>query len=574
MKTGFKCSINYRKEILEILGRKSQGRMTTFLKPFQKFQKDEDGSIIIFSLFMFAMMLMIGGLAVDVMRAEYQRTEIQYTADRCALNASGLSQQLPAAEVVADCFEKAGLGWLNPTVIVDQAQNSKKVTILLPDPKIKTIFMAVDWSKVFNLGGGSTVEYLSTPAVAAAIDGVQKVEVSLVLDVSGSMRYESASGRKKIEDLQIAAKQFVDTLLIDAPHEDTYSISIVPYSFQVNAGQDLLDNMNVSSEHDYAQCVDWTDSEYNTTVVDQSVEARRAGYIAVYEYANYRWRYQNVPDGNWLWNCPTASDRQILPLSGDRHDLHDYIEELTPDGNTSTEIGIKWGAALLDPSMRPVVDNMIDDDTVDSKFTGRPYDYGEEGILKVIVAMTDGANTYSYELLDPFRTGMSNIWRLDTSDTDNRIRYWVYNPNRSGTKKYRYLKYTTGGSLKIAEWVAAPSPDAEHLSMAKLWRVASTHFVADRLQDPAGLSKTNWDTGSYRKYGPSAKDQRMDAICTAAKNNNILLYTIGFEVSNSNALKLQSCATTSAHFFRVDGVDIADAFAEIAAQLKSLRLVR
>jgi hypothetical protein len=217
---------------------------------------------------------------------------------------------------------------------------------------------------------------------------------------------------------------------------------------------------------------------------------------------------------------------------------------------------------------------MITDGTVDPMFSGRPNTYGEEGILKVIVAMTDGANTYSYELLDPYRTGMSNVWREDTSDTDSRIRYWVYNPSHSGSNKYRYLKYSTGGSLKISQWVAAPSTDAEHLSMAKLWRVATTYFVADRLQYKAGLSRHDWGDGSYRKYGPSAKDQRMAAICSAAKSNNILLYTIGFEVSDSNALKLQSCATTSAHFFRVDGVDIADAFAEIAAQLKSLRLVR
>ncbi len=569
MRTILQSSIEDRKAPF---GSKAQGRVAAFLKPFQKFQKDEEGSIIIFSLFMFAMMLMIGGLAVDVMRAEYQRTEIQYTADRCALSASGLSQQLPAEDVVTDCFQKAGLGWLNPTVVVDQSQNSKKVTILLPDPKIKTIFLAVDWSKVFNVAGGGAVEYLNTPAVAAAIDGVQKVEVSLVLDVSGSMHNSSASGRRKIEDLQIAAKQFVDALLVDAPHPDTYSISIVPYSFQVNAGSALLNNMNVSSEHTYSNCVDWTTSEYNTTAVDQSVELRRAGFVAVRSYNRHH--YQNLSASHWLWNCPTASDRQILPLSGDLTTLHDYIDALSPTGNTSTEMGIKWGAALLDPSMKPVVDDMITDGTVDPMFSGRPNNYGEEGILKVIVAMTDGANTYSYELLDPYRTGMSNVWREDTSGTDNRIKYWVYNPSHSGSKKYRYLKYTTSGSLKIAQWVAAPSSDAEHLSMAKLWRVASTYFVADRLQYKAGLSKYDWGTGTYHKYGPSEKDQRMAAICQAAKAKNILLYTIGFEVSNSNALKLQSCATTSAHFFRVDGVDIADAFAEIAAQLKSLRLVR
>ncbi len=548
------------------------------MKQIRHFQKDETGSIIIFSLFMFAMMLMIGGLAVDVMRAEYQRTEIQYTADRCALSASGLSQQLPATEVVTDCFQKAGLGWLDPTVVVEQAQNSKKVTILLPDPKIKTIFMAVDWSKIFNVDGGSAVEYLTTPAVAAAIDGVQKVEISLVLDVSGSMRHSSASGRTKIEDLQIAANQFVDALLLDAPHEDTYSISIVPYSIQVNAGKTLLDHMNVSNEHDFANCVDFRNSEFSATAVPQGTEIRRVGYIATRPDLEDKYQDPNIPW--WLWNCPTSADREILPLSGDIQTLKSKINALTPQGWTSTEIGLKWGAALLDPSMKPVVADIIADTSIpaskriDPMFSGRPNDYGEEGVLKVIVAMTDGANTRSYELLDPYRTGMSNVWLLDRRSAENRYHYWVYNPSHNGSKKYRYLKYTPTGSLKVSRWESAPSPDAVHLTMAQLWKQASTYFVARRLQQRAGLSGSAWGDGSYKTYYGSEKDVRMFAICDAAKAKNILLYTIGFEVSNSNALKLQSCASTSAHFFRVDGVDIADAFAEIAAQLKSLRLVR
>jgi len=564
------------KDKIETVETVSGQRGSALLRQMRHFQKDERGSIIIFSLFMFAMMLMIGGLAVDVMRAEYQRTKIQYTADRCALSASGLSQQLPAEEVVADCFQKADLGWLNPTVIVDEAENSKKVTILLPDPKIRTIFLAVDWSKIFKVAGSGGVEYLSTPAAAAAIDGVQKVEISLVLDVSGSMGSSSQSGRTKIQDLQIAAKQFVDALLIDAPHEDTYSISIIPYSIQVNAGQNLLSNMNASSEHDFAHCVDFRNSEFSTTTVDQGISLRRVGYIAT--RPDKEDKYQDPNIRSWLWNCPTSKNREILPLSGDIPTLKAKIDSLSPQGWTSTEIGIKWGAALLDPSLQTVVDDMIADasipadERIDAKFSGRPYNYGEEGVLKVIVAMTDGANTRSYELLDPYRTGMSNVWFLKGSD--GKYHYWVYNSNRSGSKKYRYLKYTPSGSRKARNWTATPSPDAKHLTMAELWKQASTYFVARKLQQQAGLSGYAWGDGSYKTYYGAEKDVRMAAICNAAKAKNILLYTIGFEVSNSNALKLQSCATTSAHFFRVDGVDIADAFAEIAAQLKSLRLVR
>jgi len=548
----------------------AQNRIAAFASQVRKFQKDEEGSIIIFSLFMFAMMLMIGGLAVDVMRAEYQRTKIQYTADRCALSASSLTQTLPAEDVVNDCFRKSGLGWLSPTVIVDQALNSKKVTVYLPDPKIKTLFLSINWAKVFGDGAGGTVDYLATPAVATAIDGVETVEISLVLDVSGSMGSTSQSGLRKIEDLQIAAKQFVDALLVDRPHEDTYSISIVPYSIQVSAGDALLSQMNVSDEHNYATCVDFQDADFHTTTIDQGIPLRRAGYIGVRYNAEDKLQADKIPW--WMRNCNTTSDREILPITGSINTLKTYIDNLSPQGWTSTEIGIKWGATLLDPSIRSTVDGMVDGGTVDNMFSGLPNDYSEEGVMKVIVAMTDGANTLNYELKDPYRTGLSNVWFLE--DSSGNFRYWVYNPDHSGSKKYMYLRYRPNGSRLSRRWKTAPSADSIRLTMAQLWNQGSIYFVADRLQDEAGLDSNAWSSGAYETHWSGEKDTRMDAICTAAKANNILIYTIGFEVSNSNALKLQNCATTAAHFFRVDGVDIADAFAEIAAQLNSLRLTR
>jgi len=551
-------------------GSKPQGRAAAFLKPFQKFQKDEEGSIIIFSLFMLAMMLMIGGLAVDVMRAEYQRTEIQYTADRCALSAASLSQQIPAAEVVADCFQKADLGWLNPTVIVDETQNNKRVLIHLPDPKIKTIFLAVDWSKVFNIGSGGNVEYLATPASAAAVDGVQQVEISLVLDVSGSMDWNSASGRKKIDDLKIAAKEFVDALLLTRPNLDTYSISIIPYSTQVTAGPDLLSQFTVTTEHNYSNCVDFDAADYTTATLSTTRLMQRTGYFEMFTNTHgdkINWGYRS---------CPEHNSRRILPLSGDIATLKSFIDNLTPEGMTSTEIGLKWGTALLDPSTRPAIQGLVDTGKVSPLFSGLPVDYGKDGVLKVIVAMTDGENTSSYELKPEYASGLTNVWYYKAGNNDHR--YWVYNAGRG---EYRRLDFDADAQLKSSQWVNSPDSNSKRLSMPELWKQATQTFVL-YLQYYAQLDWVPWQdsemtmdnfqTNQY--YVAGEKDDRMSAICAAAKANNVLIYTLGFEVSDANAAKMQNCATTAAHFFRVDGVDIADAFAEIAAQLKSLRLVR
>ncbi len=558
------------KDKIESVETGSGQRGSALLKQMRHFQKDERGSIIIFSLFMFAMMLMVGGLAVDVMRAEYQRTKIQYTADRCALSAASLSQQIPAAEVVADCFQKADLGWLNPTVIVDQTLNNKRVLIHLPDPKIKTIFLAVDWSKVFKIGTGGSVEYLATPASAAAVDGVQQVEISLVLDVSGSMAWDSASGRKKIDDLKIAAKEFVDALLLTRPTPDAYSISIIPYSTQVTAGPDLLNQFTVTTEHNYSNCVDFDAADYTTATLSTTRLMQRTGYFEVFT--------NNHGDKiNWGYrSCPEHSTRQILPLSGDIATLKSFIDNLTPEGMTSTEVGLKWGTALLDPSTRPAIQGLVDTGKVSPLFSGLPVDYGKDGVLKVIVAMTDGENTSSYELKPEYASGLTNVWYYKAGTNDHR--YWVYNSSRG---EYRRLYFDDNAQLKSSKWVNSPDSNSQRLSMPELWKQATQTFVL-YLQYYAGLdwrpwqdsemTMNNFQTNEY--YVAGEKDDRMSAICAAAKANNVLVYTLGFEVTDANAAKMQSCATTSAHFFRVDGVDIADAFAEIAAQLKSLRLIR
>jgi len=54
---------------------------------------DENGTVTIFALMMFILMLAAGGIAIDVMRYETQRTQLQYTLDRAVLAAAALNQQ-------------------------------------------------------------------------------------------------------------------------------------------------------------------------------------------------------------------------------------------------------------------------------------------------------------------------------------------------------------------------------------------------------------------------------------------------------------------------------------------------
>lgn len=73
-------------------------------------------------------------------------------------------------------------------------------------------------------------------------------------------------------------------------------------------------------------------------------------------------------------------------------------------------------------------------------------------------------------------------------------------------------------------------------------------------------------------YG--TKDTRTRSICNAAKQNGIIVYTIGFEAPSAARVVLQDCASSDSHFFDVDGLEIRDAFAAIATSIRQLRLVQ
>ncbi len=74
-----------------------------------RFKEEEEGSIVIFSLFLFLAMVIFGGVAVDLMLYENRRTHVQNATDRAVLAAANLKQTVPAKEVVKDYLLKVGV---------------------------------------------------------------------------------------------------------------------------------------------------------------------------------------------------------------------------------------------------------------------------------------------------------------------------------------------------------------------------------------------------------------------------------------------------------------------------------
>lgn len=112
----------------------------------RSFRRDADGAMIILGLMFF---LLMGGVAIDLMRYEITRTMLQNTLDRHTLAAASPGQKLSPEAVVADCRRKAGLA--------DQLQSAQVIAGL--NERIVHMTGVVPVNGQINLGPKRAAKY-------------------------------------------------------------------------------------------------------------------------------------------------------------------------------------------------------------------------------------------------------------------------------------------------------------------------------------------------------------------------------------------------------------------------------
>ena len=512
------------------------------------FRRDENGSIIIFSLFVFVIMMALGGLGVDTMRTETARTELQSTLDRAVLAAADLQQTRDPEAVVRDYFVKAGFSADLPNVQVVQGLNSRTVRASAALP-VSTTFLRIIGIDSFN-----------APAVGSATESASDVEISLVLDVSGSM-----NSNNRLPRLKTAGHEFIDTMF-DSIATENLAISLVPYSTQVNIGADLASAANVAITHGYSYCVDLPPTAYDTTW-PSPVAMVQAGHFDMSGYSPQASTSSYTPYGSMsatTLNCRTGSGFEVLPWSNARQTLKTRITGLTADGWTSIEMGVNWGLALLDPVARGALTSMISRGKVSPTLAGWPRGFLGTEAMKVLVVMTDGANTYDFRLKSPYsRNDLSDVWLYGTDEYVVKVsnsRYF-----RAKNQSFASALPSGGTRLRWSELFDRMSirEHAYHL------RVQQYSNSAERQAE-----WTKW-TSIVEHSDAAEKNARLSRICAAARAQGVVIFTIGFEADEPGAVPaMADCASSPSHFYRVEGLQISSAFTSIASQIKALRLVQ
>lgn len=509
------------------------------------FVREEDGVMTIFTICLMLMMLMVAGIGVDLMQNEMRRTSLQNTMDRAVLAAADLDQTLPAEDVVRDYFNKAGLGEFLTSVEPDLQLNIRnvKATAFMESP---TQFMRL-------LG----VDSLPVPAASSALEELPNVEISLVLDVSGSMRFSN-----RMDNLRPAARNFVDIVLTGAAINTT-SINLIPYAGQTNPGPFMFGRLNgqriaplalnfsqggiletasnsrlpanqpagtgpVSGARyvfpNVSSCMELSPGDFNNVGLPDDTSYQQTAHFLHFPFATETIRDEDgdeilfdendepTTNGtgqphsvmNWGW-CPYDKNA-IIYASNNAAVLKERISTMRMYDGTGTHYAMKWAAALLNPDTQPHFNAMAQptNNLVPPLFANRPLPYDQPDTTKYIVLMTDGQITEQPRPKNPLH---------------------LLNPSMNPS-----------GHL-----LGRPNNQREIISNG------NTNFT--RFRD----------------------------LCDLAKDpaRNIVIYTIAFEAPGTPESQMRACASSTSHFFRASGREqINAAFSTIARQINELRLTQ
>ncbi len=194
---------------------------------FRQFRQDAKGTVaVLFGIALIPLLLGVG-VAVDYGRALIVRERLADASDAAALAIGswpGLSQtelRQKAQQFFNANYPVSAIGTPSELDVSFDGDNIKiGVTAQVP-----TTFMKLANYAKIDVG----VETLITKKQ-------RNIELALVLDTTGSMK------GAKLTALKSAAKKMVDTLFEGKSTSDTLKVAVVPYSGAVNIGTDKLDS--------------------------------------------------------------------------------------------------------------------------------------------------------------------------------------------------------------------------------------------------------------------------------------------------------------------------------------------
>lgn len=303
------------------------------------------------------------GGGIDLALNEHARIRLQNALDSSLIAAASVSQPMPAEETVRSYLDAAKITGYTLDVSEVKTAASRTVTATARLEQDTHFLRLID------------IPTLNVMAMGRAEEAFQNIELSLVLDLSGSMR------GSRINAMRPAAKNFVSQLLTEKSRDFT-SISIIPYAGQVSMGAAAFDAFGGKRTHDRSSCFGNLDLTYQKGIPDLT----KAEHVPQFS----SW-IKGTNSGFDPWNCPTE-ETSITYFSNNVAAMHAAIDGYRMFDGTATHIAAKWGFHLLDPDFKPwlLAAKASGLDLRPAIFADRPSTFFDKQTQKIMVIMTDG----------------------------------------------------------------------------------------------------------------------------------------------------------------------------------------
>lgn len=342
------------------------------------------------------------------------------------------------------------------------------------------------------------------------------IEVALVLDNTGSMR------GSKLSSLKTAAKTLTDTLYATDGSSEYVEIALIPFTGAVNVG---TNNINAS----------WIDYDGDSTAAQEDYGSSQ----------EYSWNsslegksaFEFLDHYNVSWQgCVRARVGTAPKPGGGTVDLD--LWDIPPSND---DVNTKWA-----PYLRPA-HNLNNTDPSNSRVR-RELRYDDTCPEQPILPLTNNKSTIKDNIDNMVADGYTSVpigliwgWRVLSSAAP-----FTEGDDENNTQNRKVIVLLTDGQNHHGyhNWgiySAYGMPNYNHLG---------TGWLGNQLDD------------------------KLETICSNVKSQDILIYSITFQLNDSNTQQLmRECATREDMYYNSpDGSSLQDAFNQIATGLQKLRL--
>lgn len=534
-----------------------------------RFLGDERGNIAM--IFGLALLPIIGttGLAIDYSRAASARVALQAATDATALKLSGEAERLDEEELKlrADEFFRTNFKRSE----ADQVLVTPRFGIEDGRFTVEVAARASVESTLTRILGRPTMEI---EADAKVVWGSRRLELALVLDVTGSMAQQN-----RMVELKNATHSLLNTLEGVAREPEDIKVAILPFNTHVNIG----------TEHVNATWLDWSDWLSEPPLLSNSKPSNWSnvgpGSSCPFTNSSHGFRCATGPaNGSSITStipssgpyagyiCPSMDNGARVPRFIGRY--YNGCYNSVPSTTTSTST-ICTGSfcscgSLSNCSCSGSGSRRTCTRTVTT--TGAPYSH---------TWIPNARSTWNGCVWDRDRDH-------DVRDTEpGSSAATRFQPNQSSYCPTSATRLTDNWSQLRSKVNALDSLGGTNITIGLAWgwhalsdRVPFTEAAPEAEQDLDRIvilmtdgdnTLNRWDGNGF-VHCPSC-DQRTRLACTNAKNAGLQLYTV--RLMDGNEALLRDCASRPDMYYNVEAAyQLNTVFGSIADSLAGLYLAR